>query len=106
ADAGLPAGRIIETGVRIDAGRGLGLWVRYAGRETMFAASLNAETQHVELGTLTWYKDGSSLKFDVEEQVSFPVTAGVTHQVRILLRYRYAELYVDDQLARSFVCQA
>jgi hypothetical protein len=101
-----PAGRIIETGVRIDAGRGLGLWVRYAGRETMFAASLNAETQQVELGTLTWYKDGSSLKFDVEEQVGFGVTAGVTHRVRLLLRDRYAELYIDDQLVRSFVCRA
>jgi beta-fructofuranosidase len=101
-----PAGRIIETGVRIDAGRGLGLWVRHAGRETMFAACLNAETQQVEFGTLTWYKDGSSLKLDVEEQVGFGITAGVTHQVRLLLRYRYAELYIDDQLVRSFVCRA
>ena len=80
--------------------------MRYAGRETMFAASLNADTQQLELGTLTWYKDGSSLKLDVEEQVGFPVAAGVTYRVRLLIRHRYAELYIDDQLVRSFVCQA
>jgi beta-fructofuranosidase len=106
ADVPPGAGRIIETGVRVDSGRGLGLWVACRDSESMFVASLNAQTQQVELGTLTRFKNGSSLKLDAEELVSFPVTAGITHRVRLLVRYCYAELYIDDHLVKSFVCRA
>jgi hypothetical protein len=36
------AGRIIETGVRVESGRGPGLWVACRDSESMFVASLNA----------------------------------------------------------------
>jgi hypothetical protein len=98
-------GRIVETGVQIRRGRGLGLWVRYRGSASMFVVSLNAESQQLEFGTMTWMRDGSSLNLHIEELVDCPLTAGVTYRVRLLIRHAFAEIYVDDQLVRSFVCR-
>jgi hypothetical protein len=109
ADESEPAdatrGRIIETGVRVDAGRGLGLWIGYRASASMFVVSLNAASQQIELGTLTWIKDGSSLNFHVEELVDWPLAEGVIYQVRLLVRHSFAELYLDDRLVKSFACR-
>lgn len=104
-DAPEPSGRIVETGLQIQRGRGLGLWVRYRASASMFVVSLNVETQQLEFGTMTWMRDGSSLNLQVEELVDYPLTAGVTYRVRLLIRHAFAEIYVDDQLVRSFVCR-
>jgi hypothetical protein len=98
-------GRVLETGIRIDSGRGLGLWVGYRANESMFVVSLNAASQQLELGTITWIKDGSSLSFHLEETVDWPLATGVTYQARLLVRHSFAELYLDDQLAKSFACR-
>jgi hypothetical protein len=100
------SGRIVETGVRVDAGRGLGLWVKYRVSESMFFLSLNSQSQQLELGSMSWLGDGSSLRLRVEEVVECQFTAGVTHQLRLLIRNAYAEAYLDDQLIKSFTCQA
>jgi hypothetical protein len=50
-------GRNIETAIRIDAGRGLGLWVCYRASPSTFVVSLNVASQQIELGTLTWIND-------------------------------------------------
>jgi len=98
-------GRIIETAIRIDAGRGLGLWVRYRASASMFVVSLNVASQQIELGTLTWIKDGSSLNFHLEELLNWPLAEGVTYQARLLVRHSFAELYLDDRLVKSFACR-
>ena len=98
-------GRIIETSIRIDAGRGLGLWVRYRASASMFVVSLNVASQQIELGTLTWIKDGSSLNFHLEELLDWPLAEGVTYRARLLLRHSFAELYLDDRLVKSFACR-
>ena len=98
-------GRIIETGIRVSAGRGLGLWIGYRASASMFVVSLNAASQQVELGTLTWIKDGSSLNFHLEELVDWPLAEGVTYQARLLVRHSFAELYLDDRLVKSFACR-
>ncbi|HEY1617257.1 MAG TPA: hypothetical protein VGG25_06540 [Streptosporangiaceae bacterium] len=99
------SGRIVETGLRIDSGRGLGLWVGYRDSPSVFAALFNSQTRQLELGSAAWIKDGASLNLHVEMTADVPVTAGVTHRVRLLARHRFAELYLDDQLAASFACR-
>ena len=98
-------GRIIETGICVDAGRGLGLWVGYRASPSMFVVSLNAASQQIELGSLTWIKDGSSLNFHLEELTDWPLARGVTYRARLLVRHSFAELYLDDQLVKSFACR-
>jgi hypothetical protein len=86
--------------VRIDAGRGLGLWVRYRANASMFVVSLNAASQQIELDTLTWIKDGSSLNFHLEELLDWPLAEGVAYRARMLIRHSFAELYLDDRLVK------
>ena len=105
ADPAATPGRIIETGVRVNSGRGLGFWVRYRATESMFVISLNVATQQVEFGSMRWIKDGSSLNLQLEELIDCPLAAGVTYQVRLLVRHSFAELYIDDRLVKSFACR-
>ena len=100
------SGRVIETGVQIKAGRGLGMWVKYRDSESMFVFSLNALSQQLELGSMTRLRDGSSLNLHVEECAPCAVTTGVTHSVRLLIRHAFVEVYVDERLAKSFTCRA
>jgi hypothetical protein len=104
-DAEAARGRIVETGLRIDGGRGLGFWVRYRNSASMFVVSLNAASSQAEFGTVTWIKDGSSLRLHLEELVDCPLAPGVTYQVRLMLRHSFAELYVDNRLVKSFACR-
>jgi hypothetical protein len=106
ADAGPPGrGRIIETQVRIDAGRGLGLWAQYRDSPSMVVVSLNSDSQRLELGTIFPATDNSSLNFHVEELVDWPLAKGVPHHVRLLVRHSFLEVYIDERLAKSFVCR-
>jgi hypothetical protein len=71
----------------------------------MFVVSLNVASQQIELGTLTWIKDGSSLNFGLEELLEWPLAEGVTYRARLLIRHSFAELYLDDRLVKSFACR-
>jgi hypothetical protein len=62
-------------------------------------------SQQIELGTLTWIKDGSSLNFHLEELLDWPLAEGVAYRARMLIRHSFAELYLDDRLVKSFACR-
>jgi hypothetical protein len=71
----------------------------------MFVVSLNVASQQIELGTITWIKEGSSLNFGLEELLDWPLAEGVTYRARLLIRHSFAELYLDDRLVKSFACR-
>ena len=102
---GTTRGRVIETGIRVESGRGAGLWVGYRSAQSMFVVSLNVSSRQVELGTVRWISDGSSLNLALEELVDFPLAAGITYQARLLVRHKFAELYLNDVLVKSFTCR-
>lgn len=98
----LSDGRILETRVRIRRGRGLGIWIRCSDKSKHIALLLNAERKVVEFGKLSYFKDGSSLIFEPEEEIPWPIATGVSHALRMLARRNFIELYLDDRLVHCF----
>jgi hypothetical protein len=110
ADGGRPSesytdlsnGRVLEVGIRIREGRSLGIWIGRAN-EPSLAIFFNAQMQAVEFGPLTYTMHGASLIFATDERVSYPLTKGVKHNIRLLARGNFLDVYVDDRLAHAYI---
>ncbi len=101
----LSDGRILETGIRIREGRGLGFWIRQHNDVDPLAMLLNAEAGAVEIGTLTYTRHGASYLFQPDETISWPIATGVRHNLRILIRQHFVEIYLDDRFVHAYVSQ-
>lgn len=101
----LSDGRVLETRVRIQQGRGLGIWIGYHDESDSVAVLLNAEAGAVEFGRLAYCKDGASLVFEPKERILWPIGTGVSHALRVLARRNFVEVYLDDRLVHSFCSQ-
>ena len=101
----LSDGRILETGIRIREGRGLGFWFGQHNDADPLAIMLNAEAGAVEIGTLTYTRHGASYLFQPDETIAWPIATGVQHNLRILIRQHFVEIYLDDRFVHAYVSQ-
>lgn len=102
AETEFEGGRVVEARVRIDAGRGIGLWIGCRGTTAKTAVLLNASSQSVEIGKIAYHKDGASMTFDVMEARPLEMARGAARVVRLLYRRSFLDIYVDDSLVTSF----
>jgi hypothetical protein len=95
--ADLADGRVVEATLRLESGRGLGLWF---GSDASAATGvlLNYEAERVEFGPLIHDVNGASERFEPVEWRSHRLEVGVDTPVRALVRRRFLEVYVGDRL--------
>jgi len=101
----LSDGRVLELGIRIRQGRGLGIWIGQRNVSDSLAILLNAEAGAVEIGALSYTRHGASYLFQPDERISWPVATGVRHDLRVLVRRNFIEIYLDERFVHAYVSQ-
>ncbi len=99
----LTDGRVFEADIRIIRGRGLGVWMGHIDDESSTVVVLNAETENLEIGSVSFQPNGASLVFEPRQYHRWPIARGVHHALRILARRSFLEVYLDDQLVHAYV---
>ncbi len=95
-------GRIIETTIRIDAGRGLGIWLGTGREQDKLAVHLSVQRQQVELLNVR-PSHGPSLALYRQQAIPWPLASGVSHHVRLVVRREFLEIYLDERYVQSHV---
>ena len=97
------AGHVVEAEITVDSGRALGFWFGYEHSDDMLGVCFDVQNRCVELGTVTYFRDGSSVTIAPEETAAVEVAYGRAVRVRLLARHQFVEIYADDRLVKSFV---
>ena len=95
-------GVILETTVRLDSGRGLGVWIGTRKANDRFAVNLSVERGKVEFLVVT-PGHGPSPMLLGQQAVPWPLAAGVSHRLRLLARREFIEVYIDDRYVQGHV---
>jgi hypothetical protein len=66
---------------------------------------VNAEAGAVEIGDFFYTKDGASWLFQPHERVEWTVVLGAKHQLRIMFRRQFLELYLDDRFVHAYISE-
>ncbi|MBP8972295.1 MAG: hypothetical protein KBH93_00355 [Anaerolineae bacterium] len=99
----LSDGRVLEMGMRIREGRGLGLWIGRGAQARACGLLVNAASGAVEFGSFFFTKDGASWLFQPDERAEWPVVLGARHQVRVIFRRQFLELYIDGRFVHAYI---
>jgi hypothetical protein len=87
--------------MRLESGRGLGLWFGASDGSPATGVLLNYESQRVEFGPLIHDVNGASERFEPVEWRSHRLDHAVETPVRALVRRRFLEVYVGDRLVHG-----